>query len=161
MPVIWHDQSMSHPWPVSGLDVERLLAEWRWLCPQKLTLISRDAFGDLFLRDEEGKIFWLDVSIGRFSQIADSESQFLALSENADKLDEWFAETDAKSVAEQGLIPSPSECIGFSVPLVFKQGGSPDTPYIIDIYENVGFLGDLHKQIATLPDGAKVKLVIK
>jgi len=47
------------------------------------------------------------------------------------------------------------------VPLVFKQGGSPDTPYIIDIYENAEFLGDLHKQISTLPDGAKVRLVIK
>jgi len=146
---------------VDALDVERLLADWRWLCPQKLTLISRNAFGDLFLRDEKGCIFLLDVAIGNFSRIADSESQFLSLFERADKLDEWFAESDARAAAERGLIPGPNECIGFSVPLVFKQGGSPDTPYIIDIYENVGFLGDLHRQIATLPDGAKVKLRIK
>ena len=142
---------MAHQWPVDHLDVERLLADWRWLCPQKLTLISRNAFGDLFLRDEEGKIFWLDVAIGRFSLIADSEPQFLALSENADKLDEWFAESDARAAAERGLIPGPSECIGFSVPVAFKEGGSPDTPYVIDIYDNVGFLGDLHGQFASLP----------
>jgi len=152
---------MAHQWSMEVLDVERLLADWRWLCPQKLTLVSRNAFGDLFLRDEGGRIFWLDVAIGRFSRIADSEPQFLALSQNADKLDEWFAESDERAAAERGLIPGPNECIGFSVPLVLKQEDSSETPYVIDIYENVGFLGGLHKQIATLPDGEKVKLVIK
>jgi len=31
----------------------------------------------------------------------------------------------------------------------------------VDIYEHLSFLGDLHRQIAELPDGAKVKLVAK
>jgi hypothetical protein len=42
-----------------------------------VTLISRNAYGDLFLRDEQGKVFWLDVANGSLSQIASSESQFL------------------------------------------------------------------------------------
>ena len=47
-----------------------------------------------------------------------------------------------------------------SVPLVFREGGGQDTPYIADLYEHVSFLGDLNKQIAELPDGAQVRLVI-
>jgi hypothetical protein len=152
---------MEYRWPVGDLDEERLLSDWRWLCPQKLTLINRNAFGDLFLRDEEGKVFWLDVAIGSFSLIAQSESEFFVLSEDADKREKWFAESDARSAAVRGLLPGPNQCIGFSVPLVLAESGSPDTAYVANIYEHIGFLGDLHRQIATTPDGTKVKLTIK
>jgi hypothetical protein len=152
---------MANQRPVDDLDCERLLAEWRWLCPQKVTLINRNTFGDLFLRDEEGKVLWLDIASGKLSQIANSESCFLALSEDAGKLEEWFAESDERDAAERGLIPGPSQCIGFSVPLVFAESISGNIPYIADIYDYLGFLGDLHKQVATTPDGTKVKLIIK
>jgi hypothetical protein len=59
------------------------------------------------------------------------------------------------------LIPGPYQYIGFSVPLVFAQSGSPDTAYVTGIYDQIGFLGDLHNQIATMPDGAKIKLTSK
>jgi len=48
---------------VDHLDVNRLLREWRWLCPQPLELVARSAFGDLFLGDEAGKIFKLDIAV--------------------------------------------------------------------------------------------------
>jgi hypothetical protein len=113
---------MTYQWPMGDLDGERLLRDWRWLCPQKVTLINRNAFGDMFLRDEQGRIFRLDVSIGSISLIAESESQFLVLSENADHIEEWFAASDARAFAERGLIPGANQCIGFSVPLVWPKG---------------------------------------
>jgi len=60
----------------------------------------------------------------------------------------------------KGLAPDNTQCIGFSVPLVFAESGSPDTPYVADLYEHVSFLGDLNSQIAELPEGSKVRLVI-
>ena len=48
--------------------------------------------------------------------------------------------------------------IHFIVPLIFAEGGSLETAYLADIYDHVGFLGDLHRQITTMPDGAKVRL---
>ena len=149
---------MAHQRPVDDLDVERLLADWRWLCPQKLMLINRNAFGDMFLSDEKGRVFWLNVAVGCMSLIANCEAEFLKMSDDADKIQEWFAESDEQAAAKRGLIPGPCQCIGFSVPLVFAQSGSPETAYVADIYEHIGFLGDLHRQIATLPDGAKVRL---
>ncbi|MGB6828856.1 MAG: hypothetical protein WBE41_12490, partial [Terracidiphilus sp.] len=134
---------------MDDLDVERLLADWRWLCPQKLTLINRNAFGDLFLRDVEGRVFWLDVAVGKLSLIANCEDEFRGLSDDPSNIEEWFAESDERAAAERGLIPGPYQCIGFSVPLVFAESGSPDTAYLTDIYDQIGFLGDLHRQIAT------------
>ena len=31
---------------------------------------------------------------------------------------------------------------------------------VVDLYEHIAFLGDINQQIATLPDGAEVRLVI-
>ncbi len=51
------------------------------------------------------------------------------------------------------------QCIGFKIPVVFRESAnSPDNAYVADLYEQVAFLGDLHRQIAELPDGATVRL---
>ena len=152
---------MANQWSVGDLDGERLLSDWRWLCPQKVTLIARNAYGDLFLRDQSGRVFWLDVAGGTLLQVADSEEQFFALSADANNREDWFAESDARSAAEQGLIPGPSQCIAFSIPLVFAESASANNAYVADIYDHVGFLGDIHRQIAVMPEGSKVKLVFK
>ena len=144
---------------VDHLDVERLLAEWRWLCPSPVSLIARDAFGDLFLRDSAGQIYRLDVGIGRLLKVADSEGQFKELAPS--KREEWFAESDEVAAAAKGLTPNANECIGFAVPLVLRTASAnPNNPYVADLYDHVSFLGDINRQIATLPDGAEVRLVI-
>jgi len=149
---------MSNWFDVDHLDVERLLSGWRWLCPKPMALVARNAFGDLFLRDEIGEVYRLDVAIGKLIKIADSEAQFRELA--AVKRQDWFAETDELAAAARGLIPNATQCIGFSVPLVFREGGGPDTPYLADLYDHVSLLGDLNRQISNLPDGTKVRLVI-
>jgi len=144
---------------VDHLDVERLLGGWRWLCPNPMSLVARNAFGDLFLRDQAGQIHQLDVAIGKLRKVADSEAQFKELA--TIKREEWFAQSDEVAAAAKGLKPNLTQCIGFSVPLAFRSSRtSPNSPYVVDLYEHVAFLGDINQQIATLPDGAKVRLVI-
>ena len=144
---------------VDHLDVERLLAEWRWLCPNPMSLIARNAFGDLFLRDQTGQIHRLNVAVGELRKVADSETQFKELATS--KREEWFAESDEVAAAAKGLKPNVTQCIGFNVPLVLRSSStSPNNPYVVDLYEHVAFLGDINQQIGTLPDGAKVRLVI-
>jgi len=152
---------MDHWSNVKHLDIERLLAYWRWLCPQRMTLLARNAFGDLFLREESGKVFRLDVAVGKLAEVAESEAQFLELAASRDKREEWFAQADEEAAATRGLKPDDNECIGFSVPLVFSDGGRSDTPYVTDLYDHVSFLGDLNRQISSLPDGTKVRLQVK
>jgi hypothetical protein len=148
-------------WDVDRLDVERLLSDWRWLCPQKLTLVSRNAFGDMFLCDEDGRVFRLDVSGGEFAKVADSRDEFIELARTKERREEWFAESDERRSAAQGIAPDSSQCIGFSIPLVFSESGNPGNAYVSDIYDCTGALGDLHRQIKELPDGAKVELKVK
>jgi hypothetical protein len=151
---------MAHSADVEMLDQDRLLSEWRWLCPQPATIIDRSVYGDLFLRDELGRIHMLDVGSGELALIADSVAEFEERGVTPEKRNEWFSEADANEAAELGLVPGPKQCIAFDIPAVFKESAKA-SPYVADIYDYIGFLGDLHRQIAALPDGAKVKLVIK
>ena len=152
---------MKQWFPVDQLEVERLLLEWRWLCPDQMTLVARSVFGDLFLRNEAGVVFWLNTSIGKLTEVAQSETHFLAMAETSEKQSEWFAEPDVQAAESRGLKPNTTQCIGFSVPVVFAESGSANTPYIADLYEYVSFLGDLNRQISNLPDGAKIKMHVQ
>jgi hypothetical protein len=145
---------------VEQLDIEKLLATWRWLCPEKLVPVARNAFGDLFLQDDSGKVFWLDVAVGVFDKIADSNTQFIEQADRPENRENWFAESDERAASVRGLQPGPMQCIGFSTPIIFEESGSPDSLYIADLRDYLGFLGDLHRQIAGLPDGAKVQLKV-
>ncbi len=94
---------MAHWFDVDGLDVDRLLAEWRWLCPEHVTLVARSAFGDLFLRNQAGEIFWLDSAIGKLTKITDSETQFRESANTPKKQQEWFAKAEEHSAAAHGF----------------------------------------------------------
>jgi hypothetical protein len=118
----------------------------------------RNVFGELFLEDKAGSVFWLHTTVGKLSKIANSKAEFLEMAEASPQRREWFVEQEARAYANRGLTPNSSQCIGFGVPAVFAEGGAPDVPFIADIYEHVSFLGERHQQIATLPDRSKVRL---
>jgi len=145
---------------VKHLDVERLLQDWRWLCKGPMTLLARNAFGDLFLRDDAGRVHRLEVGAGTLKEVAESELQFKALAGTKDKREEWFAEADTRQARDQGLEPNSSQCIGFRIPVVFAESALNNQPYVADLYETVSFLGEIHRQISSLPDGAKIELRI-
>jgi hypothetical protein len=143
---------------VDHLDVARLLGEWRWLCPQPLALVATSAFGDLFLRDEAGKIFKLDIAIGQMQEVATSETEFRDMARTKEKREQWFAESNELAAMKRGLRPNQDQCIAFKIPIIFAEGAGPDNAYVGSLYEQVSFLGDLNRQLSQLPDGAKVQL---
>lgn len=150
---------MSSNFNVEHLSLERLIGEWRWLCNMQLSLIARNIFGDLFLLDDVGRVWRLDVGSGQIIQVAESASQFRTLAETREKQVEWFAVDVEQDFAAKGLIPGSEECIAFRIPVVFQQSkGVPNNAYVGDLYEYISCLGSIHRQIASVPDGAKVKL---
>jgi hypothetical protein len=152
---------MEHWFQVQHLDEDRLLAEWRWLCPKPMRLVARNVFADLFFAEQSGKIMRLDVAIGKIEVVARSEAEFRELAEDPENREQWFAESDERGFSAKGLIPTETQCIAFDIPLVFGDTGKPRKPYIADIHEQVSFLGDLNRQIADTPDGGKIVLKTK
>jgi hypothetical protein len=144
-----------------AFDTERLLSEWRWLCPESVVVIQTNAFGDLLLRDEVGRVHLLNVGSGEIRVIAQSVAEFNDRAPTPEMQEEWFAASAVRAAQLRGLVPGRGQCIGFKTPVVFAEAGGADSAYVADLYEYVSFLGDIHGQIASLPDGAKVRLVIQ
>src|SRR5215813_7465194 len=70
---------------VAGLEVERLLSDWRWLYPSQVSLLARNVFGDLFLEDEAGVVFWLNTGIGKLNKVSSSEQEFIEMAQSSEK----------------------------------------------------------------------------
>jgi hypothetical protein len=152
---------MGRVFNIEQQDLSRLLEQWRWLCGESVTLVARNGLGNLFLQTEDRKMLWLNVGGGTLTEIADSELAFEHSLEEPAKWDVWFAERQLAVFAERGLKPNDLQCIGFKTPVVFAESRSiPDNAYVADLYEEVSFLGDLHRQIADVPNGGKVRLRI-
>ena len=98
---------MENWFAVDYLDVERLLSNWRWLCPKPMALVAKNSFADLFLRNESGEIFRLDVAGGKLTKVAASEVQFCELAATPEKRREWFAEVRELAELRHGMIEKP------------------------------------------------------
>lgn len=146
---------------VDCLSGERLLEEWRWLCPGKFRLIAVDAFADLFFEDSESAIMRLDTTIGRLDRIAGSSEEFVRLTQDSEHREKWLCEDVAVALSKQGFDPAKGKCIAYKTPIAFEGStGDAGNVYIADLYEYVSFLGDLHFQMKNVPDGGKVRLVV-
>ena len=153
------NRRMERSFNIEQLDVNRLLGQWRWQSADPMTLVARNGFGDMFLRTTKGKILWLNVGDGTLTEIAESESGFEHSLAKSEKLELWFAERQLAAFAEHGLKPNDLQCIGFKTPVVFAESANvPNNAYVADLYEQVSFLGDLHRQIADSPNGGTVRL---
>jgi hypothetical protein len=108
-----------------------------------------------------GRIFWLNVACGTLTEVAESESSFKNSLEQSAKRELWFAEQQMERLAENGLKPNDLQCIGFKTPVVFAESANvPDNAYVADLYEQVSFRGDLHRQIAEVSNGGKVRFKV-
>jgi hypothetical protein len=145
---------------IEHLDANRLLEQWRWLCTEPVALIARNGFGDLFLRTVEGKVLRLDVGDGTLAEVAESELGFKDSLKHSAKRELWFAEHQLEALAARGLKPNDLQCIGFKTPVVFAESATVPNNYVADLYEQVSFLGDLHRQIADVPNGGKIRLKV-
>jgi len=146
---------------IEHLDANRLLEQWRWLCTEPVALIARNGFGDLFLRTVEGKVLRLDVGDGTLAEVAESELNFKDSLKHSAKRELWFGEHQLEAFAARGLKANDRQCIGFKTPVVFAESANvPNNAFVADLYEQVSFLGDLHRQIADVPNGGKIRLKV-
>jgi hypothetical protein len=113
------------------------------------------------LRDETDRVWRLDVGAGQLLQVAESAERFRALSGTSEKEEAWFEADAQKKFAAMGLNPGREQCIAFKIPVVFAESRNmPDNAHVGDLYDCVSALGAIHRQIADLPDGGKVRLVV-
>lgn len=152
MRITWNELTVS----MDGVDLDGLLSEWRWLVDESYQPVLISSLGDLFLRHDDGRVFWLDAGGGSLSEVAASTEEFKSLMVQPQNANEWFVPQLVGDILTQGKSIQPGECFGYSVPPVL--GGSMDADNFepTDLQVHFGILGQIHRQAKDLPPGTAI-----
>jgi hypothetical protein len=65
--------------PIDGLSSQELLSDWQWLLKKPHIIVAMNNFGDMFLRDENGQVYFLSIAFGDLTKVANSVSELRQL----------------------------------------------------------------------------------
>jgi hypothetical protein len=142
-----------------GLNIENLLSDWRWLVNGQFTPVVMNVFGDLFLSDNSGGVYFLDLMCGEFKQVATSKEEFESLCENKDQRQSWFVGYLAMELRKIYGQLEVGQCYGCKIPLSLGGQLEPSNFERTDIEVHFSVLGQLHQKTKHLPPGTKINSV--
>jgi hypothetical protein len=139
-----------------GLPFDTLLSDWRWLVSSDFTPVLMTAFGDLFLRDQSGRIHFLDLMSGEFKPVAESQEEFDRLCEDREQRRSWFVGFLLTEVRKTRGELAAGECYSCKTPLSLGGQLEADNFERTDLQVHYSILGQLHQQTRHLPAGTKI-----
>jgi hypothetical protein len=133
---------------------------WSWVGLNPVQVVGDNAFGNLIIKDAEGRYWRLSPEEPTCNVIAQSRTELDALSHDQTFLHGWYMrELVSQARASLGSL-RPGYKYGLKIPALLggEYGGSnlASTP----LQDLVSLSGTIAKQIAGLPDGAKVRLIV-
>lgn len=152
MKITWNDLTVNH----STIDFDDLLSAWRWLVDVHFQPVLVSAMGDLFLRHEDGSIYWLDTAGGMLTEVASSADDFKQLMVQVDNADQWFVPQLIGDLKSTGLNLGPNQCYSFKVPPPLGGEFELTNIEVCDISVHFNILGQIHEQIKDLPEGTPI-----
>jgi hypothetical protein len=145
-----------------NLEVERLLEEWRWLIGNgAFSLWCVTALGNMFLRGEEGHIYFLNSTDGTFERVADSEEQLKKKLNDRANRRRWLMPSTIELLHREKVFLQAGQCYSWKTPLHLGGDAGTGNVEVADILVHVSVLGQLHRQTRHLPRGTPVKIQVE
>jgi hypothetical protein len=121
-----------------------------------LVYFAESAFGDQFGLDAAGKVYEFRAEPASIEEIADDFDQWLLIAVEAP--DELLARvTVGNWIASHGRLPIGSQLQAYP-PFMFLEEDAPVQLEAVDALENMHFHAAIYQQIASIPEGARVKV---
>ena len=140
--------------------VEEIREYWGWVGIDPEEVIGENDFGNLIIKDVEGKYWRLCPEDVYCEVVAENREELDALSSDQAFLKDWYMETLVE-VAKDKLGPLEGDRKYYLVipgPLGGEYGiNNIKTAPLVEI---IRYSGDIGKQIRDLPDGAQVELKV-
>ena len=152
MRITWNELTINP----DGLDFDSLLLEWRWLVPESMSPVVVSALGDLFLRDADESIHWLDTGAGKLTRVADNGEHFKELMVQSDFSNEWFIPQLIGDLIESGQPLADGQCYSCDIPPGLGGEFTVDNVKPTDILIHFSMFGQIFRQIKDLPDGTPI-----
>ncbi|MEM8771209.1 MAG: T6SS immunity protein Tdi1 domain-containing protein [Pseudomonadota bacterium] len=131
---------------------------WGWIGINPAEIIDQNDFGNLLIRDEDGK-YWRLCPEGVYCEvIAKDQIELAGLTNDSKFLDDWRMSALLKAARNKIGILDEGKVYCLTIPGAL--GGAYDISNVkaVPLVELIRFSGDLGKQILDLPDGEQVQL---
>lgn len=138
--------------------VEEVRQSWGWVGIDPVEVVGENDFGNLIIKDEDGRYWRLCPEDCYCKVIAANRTELDALSTNQDFLEDWYMAA-LVSLANDLCGPlSEGRKYCLKIPGVLGGAYGGDNLATAPQLELVRFSGHIARQIEELPDGAQIKL---
>ena len=141
-------------------DIAVLCRAWGWRIPEFRSVVVVSAFGDVFFRDEQGQVYWLNTGTAEVALAATSIDEFWEKARQESGAN-WFMPKLVVALASAGKERRTGQCYTYAVLPIFAEGKYEIWNFTaVDLREHFQLTGEVHKEIFGLPEGAHVKVVV-
>ena len=140
--------------------IKEIKESWGWVGIQPEEVVGENDFGNLMIKDIEGRYWRLCPEEVYCEIIAQNREELDKLSSDQEFLEDWYMHA-LVGIAKEHLGPlTDGRKYCLAIPGVM--GGEYDISNIktVPLIELVRFSGDIANQIKDLPDGAQVQLKV-
>lgn len=140
--------------------LETINQEWGWLNLNAVELIVENDFGNLIFRTDDGAYWRMLPENPECIQIANTQAEFEKLTTDPEFQLDWRME----SLVAMAKLQLGELALGWKyclkIPAFLGGEYSKENLGTVPQLEQIGFSGDIARQIHNLPDGTKFKLKI-
>lgn len=140
--------------------IEEIRQFWGWTGIDPVKVVCENDFGNLVIKDEEGRYWRLCPEDCYCKVVANNREELDALSTNQEFLQDWYMSA-LTSLANDNFGPlteGRKYCLKIPGILGGEYGGDNiSTAPLVDL---VRLSADIARQIESLPDGAQIKLQV-
>jgi len=139
---------------------EKLTGNWTWLIGTGKEVLLVSTIGDMFLTDDNKRVYWLDVGSGEFKLVANTIEDFEEKLKNVEQVNEWFMIDLATELRHSGNKLKDGQLYSYKKLPIIGGDYTAENFAPLEIVEHFGYTGDIHEQIKDLPNGTEVEIKI-
>lgn len=133
---------------------------WSWVGLDPKEVVASNSFGNVIVRDHDGKYWRICPEELSCQVVASSETEFQTLFAESEFVTDWeMAALEAAARERFGPL-APERCYCLKMPRVLGGEYRLDNLGTNSRIELVSFSGDVAEQIKDVPDGGKVEIKI-
>jgi hypothetical protein len=138
---------------------DRLTEDWTWLIGTDKKVILVSTIGDMFLANDNGNIYWLDVGQGKIELVAADKIEFEKKLTDIEQVNEWFMIDLTTQLRLSDKKLKDGQLFSYKKLPIIGGDYSVDNFEPTDMEVHFSFAGQIHNQIKDLPDGTKIEEV--
>jgi hypothetical protein len=145
----------------AGKDWAGLLSGWVEMLPSSFTVWLVNKFGDVIAVFDDGSVHLLDIGACALKRVSASREEFIALIDVDDNANDWLMIPLVDQCVAASMCLGVDQCYGFKIPPLLGGGYDVGNVAAISLSEHYSCLANLYHQSKDLPDGSKVRIVVK